>query len=252
MSLKFSVVTVVYNGRDSIKNTMESVLNQTLLPYEYIIIDGASTDDTMSIVEGFRESFRNKGILFKTISESDSGIYDAMNKGIGIATGDFLSFLNSGDWYEKDALENIDNFYNSKPFELTYGGLNYVRPDGSVTIKMSKLDKFPVSSRNWNHPSMFLKTDIYKKYKFDLSFKAYSDFNLYLKLRKDGTKIEVIDKVIANFVADGISTNAKLKNVMKRAKEKYAAYRNNGYSIFYFIESYGWELFKAVYFKIHS
>ena len=99
---------------------------------------------------------------------------------------------------------------------------------------------------------MFLDRKIYSKYFFDEAFKSYADFNLYLKLRKDGTKIRVIDKIIANFVADGVSTDADMHNVLFRAKEKFAAYRQNGYSPVYWFESYGWELIKMIYFKIRS
>jgi glycosyltransferase involved in cell wall biosynthesis len=252
MSLKFTVVTVAYNAESVIEKTLTSVLNQAYLPYEYFIIDGKSSDKTVEIAKKYLDDFANKGVKYTIISEADSGIYNAMNKGIDLATGDFISFLNAGDWYEIDSLKNINEFYNEEEFELTYGSLNYINPDGSSTIKTSKLDSFPVSSRHWNHPSMFLKTDIYKKYKFDETFEAYADFNLYLKLRKDGTKIRVIDKVITNFVADGVSTNRDIKKVLERSKEKYKSYIHNGYGKIYFFESYGWEVLKAVYFMIRS
>ena len=252
MELKFTVITVVFNAEKVMKKTMESILRQSYAPYEYIIIDGKSSDNTLEIVNDFSNRFADKNIRIKVISEKDSGIYNAMNKGIKLAEGDFISFLNAGDWYEDDALENINNLYVQEEFELTYGGLHYINPDGTMTNKYSRLDKFPISSRNWNHPSMFLKKEIYQKYGFDESFKAYADFNLYLKLRKDGTKIRVTDKIIANFVADGVSTNTNFKKVLSRAKEKYEAYRNNGYSRIYYFESYGWELFKCLYFSVRK
>lgn len=252
MMLNFTVVTVVFNAESVIKKTMESVLKQSYAPYEYIIIDGKSSDRTLEFVNEFSQKFEEKNIKFRVISEKDSGIYNAMNKGIKLAEGDFISFLNAGDWYEDNALEIVNDFYNQEAFELTYGGLHYINPNGTVTNKFSRLDKFPISSRNWNHPSMFLKREIYQKYGFDEQFRAYADFNLYLKLRKDGTKIRVMDKIIANFVADGVSTNTSIKKVLYRAKEKYEAYRNNKYGRVYWFESYGWELFKCLYFKIRS
>ena len=252
MNLKFTVITVVYNGAAVIEKTIESVLNQELPPYEYLIFDGASKDGTVELANRYQGAFRQKGISYTVVSEKDTGIYNAMNKGVKAAKGDFISFLNAGDWYELDALENINAFYQEAPFELTYGGLHYINPNGTVINKMSKPDRFPISSRHWNHPSMFLKREIYQKYGFDETFPAYADFHLYLKLRKDGTKIRVIDKVIANFVADGVSTNTNMKKVLGRAKEKYKAYRGNGYSVFYWIESYGWEVFKSIYFRMRS
>ena len=215
-------------------------------------MDGASADQTLAIADEYKDAFAQKGIKYKIISEKDTGIYNAMNKGIKLAKGDFVSFLNAGDWYELDALKNVNDLYSEEFFELTYGGLHYINPNGTVTNKMSKMDSFPISSRHWNHPSMFLKREIYEKYGFDEYFRAYADFNLYLKLRKDGTKIRVIDKVITNFVADGVSTDTNLRNVLSRSKEKYEAYRKSGFSRIYWIESYGWELFKAMYFKIRS
>ena len=252
MSLKFTVVTVAYNAESVIEKTITSVLNQSYLPFEYYIIDGKSGDKTVEIAKKYSVEFQNKGVKYTVISEKDSGIYNAMNKGIELATGDFISFLNAGDWYEIDSLKNINDFYNEEEFDLTYGSLNYINPDGSSTIKSSKLDSFPISSRHWNHPSMFLKTNIYKNNKFNEAFKAYADFDLYLKLRKDGTKIRVIDKVITNFVANGVSTNRNIKKVLERSKEKYKSYVQNGYGKIYFFEAYGWEVLKAVYFMIRS
>lgn len=252
MGIRFSVVTVTFNGEVVLAKTIESVLNQSYTPYEYFIIDGLSSDGTVPVAKSYEKLFLQKGIHYTIISEKDTGIYNAMNKGVRCATGDFISFLNAGDWYEEDALENVNRFYQEEPFDLTYGGLHYINPDGSVTNKMSKLDRFPVTSRHWNHPSMFLRREIYQKYGFDEYFRAYADFNLYLKLRKDGTKIRVIDKVITNFMADGVSTETSFKKVLGRAKEKYEAYRKSGFGRFYWIESYGWEFFKSIYFQIRS
>ncbi len=253
MNLKFTVVTVVFNGEAVIQKTIESVLNQEYAPYEYLIFDGQSKDNTLKIIDSYKEQFEKRGISFVVTSEKDTGIYNAMNKGVKAAKGDFISFLNAGDWYELDALKNINAFYQEEPFELTYGGLHYINPNGTVTNKMSKNDEHGiVTSRHWNHPSMFLSTELYKQNGFDETFPAYADFNLYLKMRKQGVKIRVIDKVITNFVADGVSTNTNMKKVLGRAKEKYKAYRGNGYSVLYWFESYGWEVFKAIYFSIRS
>lgn len=250
--MRFSVITVCLNAESVIAKTIESVLNQTYPPYEYLIFDGLSSDRTVDIAESYQGRFAEKGIRYNIRSEKDSGIYNAMNKGVEAASGDFLSFLNAGDTYLPDALEKVEKFYQQEPFDLTYGGLNYINPDGSTVIKMSKTDRFYVTSRHWNHPSMFLRREIYQKYGFDERFPSYADFDLYLKLRKDGTKIRVIPEIITNFEANGISTDVHLKKVLSRAGEKYRAYRQNGYSPLYSVESYGWELFKSIYFRIKS
>ena len=250
--LRFSVVTVCFNAESVIEKTIKSVLYQKYAPYEYIIIDGKSSDHTVAVAESFRGKFDQKGIRFIVISEKDSGIYNAMNKGVKIASGDFISFLNAGDWYVHSALLNVNRFYQHRPFDLTYGGLHYIYPDGSSSNKMSKMDKFPVTSRHWNHPSMFLRREIYQKYGFDERFKAYADFHLYTKLRKTRIIIRVIPVVITNFPADGVSTDVNIKKVLDRAGEKYRIYRDNGYGRVYWFESYGWELLKSLYFRIKS
>lgn len=250
--LKFTVITVCLNAENSIMKTIESVLNQNYLPFEYLIIDGLSKDNTITIAERYRDLFEQKGVRYSIYSEKDTGIYNAMNKGIRLASGDFVSFLNAGDSYLPDALSNINMFYHDEAFDLTYGGLNYINPDGSLTVKMSKPDRHYVTSRHWNHPSMFLRRDIYKKYGFNEKFRTYSDFDLYLKLRKDGIKIRVIPMILTNFVADGVSTDVRPQKVLRRAGEKYQAYRNNSYSHLYWFESYGWEIIKSLYFRIKS
>ena len=252
-NLKFTIVTVTFNAGESLVKTIESVLNQTYFPFEYLIFDGMSSDNTVEIAESYRDQFARKGVEYVITSEKDSGIYNAMNKGVKAAKGDFVAFLNAGDSYLADSLQKVNAFYKEEPFDLTYGGLNYINPNGTVTIKMSKLDKFPITSRHWNHPSMFLRREIYQKYGFDERFRTYSDFHLYTKLRKvQGLKIRVIPEIITNFPADGVSTDVRFSKVMARGKEKYSIYRDNGYGRIYWFESYGWEILKSLYFRIKS
>ena len=251
-NVRFTVVTVTFNAEAVIRKTIESVLNQRYSPYEYLIVDGLSSDKTVQIAREYAAQFQEKGIRFCIQSEKDTGIYNAMNKGLGLASGDFISFLNAGDWYELDALEKVNAFYQEEPFDLTYGGLHYINPNGSITIKMSKLDKFPITSRHWNHPSMFLRREIYQKYGFDERYRAYADFHLYTKLRKTDIKIRVIPEIITNFPADGVSTDVRMSKVLARAGEKYRIYRDNGYSAVYWLESYGWEIMKSMYFRLKS
>ena len=100
--VKISVVTVAYNSASTISDTIRSVLDQTYPPYEYIVIDGASKDDTVAVVNGFKDEFDDKGIALTVVSEKDNGMYDAMNKGVSKATGDIVGIINGYDWYEKD------------------------------------------------------------------------------------------------------------------------------------------------------
>lgn len=250
--LQFTVITVCFNAEKVIGKTIESVLSQSYNPYEYLIFDGKSTDKTVEIAQSYKDQFSAKGIQYIITSEKDTGIYNAMNKGVMAATGAFISFLNAGDTYLNDALLKVNKFYAKESFDLTYGGLNYINPNGTVTIKMSKMDKFLVTSRHWNHPSMFLRRDIYQRYGFDERFKTYADFHLYTKLRKTKIKIRVIPEIITNFPADGVSTDVNIKKVLSRGEEKYRIYRDNGYGRIYWLESYGWEILKSIYFRIKS
>ena len=102
-----SIVTVTYNSERALGVTMESVLNQSYSGIEYLIIDGASSDGTVALAEGYRERMERRGIRLRIVSEKDGGIYDAMNKGIRLAAGDVIGILNSDDWYEKDTVETV-------------------------------------------------------------------------------------------------------------------------------------------------
>src|SRR5690242_18447201 len=110
---KISIVTVCFNSAKTIADTIESVLNQDYKPHEYILVDGASTDRTVQIIKTYEDVFRERGISYLYISEPDRGIYDAMNKGIAMATGELIGIVNSDDWYEKDALNLISSRYES-------------------------------------------------------------------------------------------------------------------------------------------
>ena len=109
--LLVSIITVSFNGEDTIARTIESVLGQTYQNIEYILIDGASTDRTVEIAESFRPRFEEKNMPFTVISEPDKGMYDALNKGTRAAHGELVGQINSDDWYEPDAVETMVNLY---------------------------------------------------------------------------------------------------------------------------------------------
>ena len=250
MNLRFTVVTVCFHAEKEIAKTIESVLGQSYAPYEYLIFDGRSEDRTVEIAESYRARFAEKGIRYVVTSERDNGIYHAMNKGVKAATGDFISFLNAGDWYEADALFKVNACYQKAAFDLSYGGLYYRNPNGTVIIKKSRPDKLLVTSRHWNHPSMFLRREIYQSYGFDERFRTYADFHLYTKLRRTDIRIRVMDEVLTNFSVGGVSTDVRMRKVLARGREKYRIYRDNGYGALYWLEAYGWEILKSLYFRL--
>ena len=130
-----SIITVCYNSEKTVAKAIESVLNQTYPEIEYIVVDGASRDNTVAIAESYAEQFRAKGYDYKVISEKDNGIYDAMNKGITMAKGELIGMINSDDWYEPIAVETAAKTYLETGYDLFYADLNLIRDDGSIIVK---------------------------------------------------------------------------------------------------------------------
>ncbi len=232
--LKISIITVTFNSADTFADTISSVLGQTFLPYEYIVVDGMSTDLTLSVIEGFRDEFEKKKVALTVISEKDNGIYDAMNKGIKKATGDIVGIINSDDWYEADALKTVADAYIQDGFELFYADLRLIRPDGISFIKHSKNRRY-ATSRDWNHPTTFITREVYEKYRYRTQ-SLHDDYDLILRLKKAGVRTVVVNKVLANFRMNGASHSRSVRNAIKSVGEKYAIYRQNGYSRFYIVE----------------
>ena len=242
--LSVSIITVTYNSAETIKRTIESVLAQTVSPYEYILVDGKSTDDTLAIVEGYREAFEEKGIVLRIISEKDNGIYDAMNKGIGMASGDIIGMINSDDWYEPCAVETVVKTYTDEPFDMFYADLRMHMPSGGTFVKKAKYRRY-ATSRDWNHPTTFITGEIYKRYKYR-NKTIHDDYDLVLRLRKAGAKTVVRNVVIADFTMNGTSHERSLKKALERVGIKYGIYRDNGYSPLYFFECFIVEMAKLI------
>ena len=239
-----SIVTVSFNSESTIRDTIESVLNQTYKKIEYIIVDGASRDNTLKIIKEYEKDFEDKGIIYKYISEKDKGIYDAMNKGITLSTGDIVGLINSDDWYEKDGVEKIVNTMISQNLDFVYADIKIIAPKGNF-IKKSKLSNW-VTSRYWNHPTTFLKRKVYTKYRYKCE-SIHDDLDLLLKLRKDeNIKAGVLNEVIANFRFGGVSNKKSLKNMIWNIKNKNRIYRENKYSKAYYIENIVIEVTKYI------
>lgn len=236
MNKKVSIVTVSYNSENTIKDTIESVLNQTYKNIEYIIVDGLSTDKTVDIIKSYESKFLEKNIEYKWISEKDNGIYDAMNKGIIKSTGDMIGIINSDDWYEKNAVEKIINRYNHDKFDMIYGDLRIIGKNKSY-IKKAKLKKI-VTTRYWNHPTTFVIKKVYEKNLYKLE-SINDDLDLMLKIRKDKTlKVVVINEILANFRLGGVSNIKSLKRVLKSIQNRNNIYKNNGYSKLYYLDNF--------------
>lgn len=197
---KVTVITVVYNAINTIENTISSVINQTYDNFEYIIIDGGSTDGTFKVVEKYGS------FLKYYISEKDSGIYDAMNKGVANSSGDWVIFINSGDsFYNSNVLNKVFN----KLYEnvgVIYGSVNCYDK-----FKKIKLDPKPLNCLEnrmaFCHQSSFVKRQLLVDNKFDLNYKIAADYNLFFCLYKKKIKFEIFYDCISNYeVENGLST----------------------------------------------
>lgn len=240
-----SIITVAYNSEKSIGRAIESVLTQTYTDIEYWIIDGKSKDRTVEVAESYRAALEEKRIAFRVISEKDGGIYDAMNKGIRLASGDIIGILNSDDYYEPDAVETVVETFEKEQCDLLYANIRMHKTDGSTFIKKARMRRFQ-TSRDWNHPTTFVKAQLYKEYPFrDLGI--HDDYGFFLQMKKQNRKIVIVDKVLANFRMGGASNHKDFKAAKKRIKDRYKyCYRINGYSRWYLIECVAIEVAKML------
>lgn len=240
-----SIITVSHNSEATIRRTIESVYEQSYQHIEYIVVDGASTDHTMQIVEEYSEKLREKGIIYHYISEPDEGIYDAMNKGIKMASGDLIGIINSDDWYEPNAAAMAAMQYVKKPYDIFYADLRIIGESRSF-IKKSKKSKW-ITSRYWNHPTTFIPRRVYEQYLYK-NDNIHDDWDLILRIRKGvlNCRVCVVNEVLANFRRSGVSHEKGKRKALERAKIKYKIYRRNGYSRWYVVECYGMEIAKMV------
>ncbi len=234
MSPLVSIITVAFNSEKTIIATIESVLKQTYPRIEYIIVDGKSRDKTVETAESYRERLEERGYIFRIISEPDKGIYDAMNKGIRMAQGDIIGLINSDDWYEPRAVELTVRTMEKTGCDITFGNILLHRTNGTTMVKKASLGRIE-TSRHWNHPSMFVRADVYKAFPFPC-VGIHDDYTCYLAMKKAGKKIQVIPHLLANFKMGGASNRRSLKMSIKRIGDRYSCYRSNGYSRLYLLE----------------
>lgn len=233
--MKISVITVAYNSENCIGKTIESILAQTYENIEYWVIDGKSSDRTVEIAESYRKFLEARRITYKIISEPDGGIYDAMNKGIRLAGGDIIGLLNSDDTYEPDALQTVAETFSRTDCELMFADIRLHKSDGRSFIKKARLRRFE-TSRDWNHPTTFARADIYKTNPFR-NLGIHDDYGFFLQMKRQGRRIVVVNKVLANFQMGGASNKKDFRAAGKRISDRYRyCYRINGYSRWYLVE----------------
>lgn len=219
--IKVSIITVCYNSEKTIRKTIESVLNQTYKNIEYIIVDGASKDGTLDIINEYREAFEKRLIV---VSEPDDGIYYAMNKGIKISTGDLIGIINSDDWYEEDAVEKIIKNYIEKhesEYEVYYGMTGIIKEGALITVSKSSHEN--LENEMISHPSCFVTKSSYDKYGgFNTKYSSVADYDLMLRYKRSNIiRFIPVDEHIANFSMGGMCSTGKAYIDLMRLKMNY-------------------------------
>ncbi len=230
-----SMITAAYNSEATIRDTIESVLGQTYPRIEYIVIDGLSSDRTVEIAESYRQAFAEKGYDYRIVSEKDHGIYEAMNKGIAMASGDLVGLINSDDWYEPEAAACAAKTWEETHYDMMYADLRMFKRDGTVLVKKARYREHYITTRDWNHPTTFITKEMYGIYQYACKGNA-DDLDLMLRLRRDHRKVVVVNQILANYRLGGSSNQKQPKVAWARFLSKYHAYRDNGYSRLYLIE----------------
>lgn len=198
--LKISVVTVSFNSCNTIGSTLESLRNQTDQNFESIVVDGNSNDGTQDIIESYKD------VVTKSISEPDDGIYDAMNKGIAMASGEFVSFLNSDDAYLPNTISTVRK--HAELGSIIYGNMKKERwfNDNRYTrIEIPKLEAMPKTMGIF-HPSVFVKRELFAKYgQFNTNYKLASDYHWLLGAYLEKETFTYVDEVLSVFRIGGVS-----------------------------------------------
>ena len=219
--MKISIITVCLNSEKTIEQTIQSVISQNDDNYEYIIIDGESTDRTLDIVN----KYKNNIAIIR--SEVDSGVYDAMNKGISIATGDIIGIINSDDWYEPNLFwEKRKSFLESNA-DVVHGKLNSVHKDGKMETHATNNIEEIRYMMNIYHPTLFVRKEVYEKYgAFRLKYEIAADYDFVLRLYINGVKFFYLDRMFTNYRSGGLSDEYSLKcaEEVKEISQNYLAY----------------------------
>lgn len=226
--MKVSIITTSFNSASTIRDTLQSIAIQDHTHIEHIIIDGGSTDQTLKIVEQFPH-------VSIVVSEKDKGIYDAMNKGIQLATGDIIGILNSDDFYTHPAvISSVVSQMMSHYAEALYADLDYVDPgDISKIVRTWRSGTFSLKKFHYGwmppHPTFFVRREVYEKYgDFDLSFTSAADYEIMLRfLLKHHITVSYLPETIVHMRAGGHSNVSLLHRIKANAEDSRAWKINN-------------------------
>lgn len=217
---KLSIITICFNEKDKIKKTIESVVSQNFSDFEYLVIDGGSSDRTAEIIA----QYKNRFAYF--VSEKDGGIYNAMNKGIEHSTGEYLLFLNGGDYlYNNDVLKKI--FSEGFNEDIVYGDMILENSLERKSFKDVIINDRYLFSYYLPHPASFIKKDLFMKYGYyNEDYKIVGDYEFFLRvIKKYKATVKYIFEIVSVYNNDGISSNPKYFKLQlqerRRAQKKY-------------------------------
>jgi len=224
--MKISIITSVYNNKETIAEALESVLAQTYDDIEFVVVDGASSDGTVEVIKKY------EGQISTFVSERDKGIYDGLNKGVALATGDVIAFLHSDDLYaNNNIIADVAKMFEDG-VDGVYGDLVYTdKVDTNKIFRYWKSRDFSTDllKKGWMpaHPTLFLRREVYEKYgAFDTTFKIAADYDFMLRVLSGGIKVKYLPEVLYKMRVGGES-NRSLKNIIQKSKEDLRALKNN-------------------------
>ncbi len=227
MSKLLSIITINYNNSKGLEKTIESVLSQKGIPpenLEYIIVDGGSTDGSVEVIKKYSDSVDFPHRISKWVSERDSGIYNAMNKGIKMSSGSIIGLVNSGDTLIFGALDNILEIHEKKTDSILYGAVSTYR--NGVFEKVIGTCAENLSSSMIAHPASFVPKSVYERYGlYDESFRSSGDWDLFLNFYINEVPFYYLNKLIVDFDLSGIS-NSNQSVVYRENKRILKKYKN--------------------------
>ncbi len=225
--MKISVITAVFNNREHIAEAIDSVLAQSHADVELIVVDGGSSDGTLEVLRSYGDR------ISVLVSEPDRGIYDALNKGLKLASGEVVGFLHSDDLFaDTDALARVASGFLSEDIDAVYGDLIYVRRDNTQSIvRRWKSGTFTLGRlrEGWMppHPAFYARRSVYERLGgFDTSYRIAADYDCMLRFLSSGIKVVYVPQVLVKMRLGGAS-NRSLKNVIQKSREDYRALREN-------------------------
>ena len=224
--MKISIITITYNSAKTLPRALASVLGQTYSDIEHIIVDGASTDGTLELIQSYAKNHTN----VKWVSEKDNGIYDALNKGIRMATGDVIGFLHSDDiLYSPDSIEQIAAAFESTHADVVYGDLQYC--NGDKVVRRWKSNAFYPRALKFGwmppHPTVYVRREVYKQVgPYDDWFRISADYDMMLRIFTAGYKTHYIPEVLVSMETGGAS-NKNTKARLSKTQEDYLVLKKN-------------------------